>query len=468
MMEQRVDDGLSPYRVYTRQEWAALRDDMPMTLTPDEVGRLRSLHDRLDMKEVEDIYLPLSRLLSMYVAATQRLHRAQQRFLGTEDAKMPYVIGVAGSVAVGKSTTARVLQALLARWPNVPQVELITTDGFLLPNAVLEREGLMEKKGFPESYDLPALLRFLSDVKAGRRPVRAPIYSHLVYDVIPNQWIEIDRPDILIVEGLNVLQTGRLPRDGKAIPFVSDFFDFSVYLDADDEVLKNWYVDRFLTLRGTAFRDPKSYFHRYSNLSDDEAVITATSIWERINLVNLHENILPTRPRADLILKKAENHMVDEVALRKLERSLARRQAAIDERFASDASMAASRSRPSGFTRKSIMPAARQASRSSAKALAVSATIGVAPASASSARMRRAASSPLRPGMCRSISTRSNGVPASRAARQASSAAWPSPTTDGRWPSRVSRARVSNALISLSSATRTERLLRALAVSAAG
>ena len=237
-MEQRIDDGLSPYRTYTRAEWAALRDDMPMTLSPDEVNRLRSLHDRLDMKEVEDIYLPLSRLLSLYVAATQRLHRAQQRFLGSEDAKMPYIIGVAGSVAVGKSTTARVLQALLARWTNVPKVDLVTTDGFLLPNAVLEREGLMEKKGFPESYDLPALLLFLSDVKAGRRPVRAPIYSHLIYDVMPNQWVEVDRPDILIVEGLNVLQTGRLPKDGKAIPFVSDFFDFSVYLDADEDVLQ--------------------------------------------------------------------------------------------------------------------------------------------------------------------------------------------------------------------------------------
>ena len=189
---------------------------------------------------------------------------------------MPYIIGVAGSVAVGKSTTARVLQALLARWTNVPKVDLITTDGFLLPNAVLEREGLMEKKGFPESYDLPALLLFLSDVKAGRRPVRAPIYSHLVYDVMPNQWVEVDRPDILIVEGLNVLQTGRLPKDGKAIPFVSDFFDFSVYLDADESVLKHWYVDRFLTLRETAFRDPKSYFHRYSKLSDEEAAQTAT------------------------------------------------------------------------------------------------------------------------------------------------------------------------------------------------
>jgi type I pantothenate kinase len=291
-----------------------------MTLTKNEIAELQAFNDRLSMKEVEDIYLPLSRLLSFYVGAMQRLFRAMQRFLGTEDAKMPYIIGIGGSVAVGKSTTARVLQALLSRWPNTPKVDLITTDGFLLPNAVLEREGLMEKKGFPESYDTATLLRFLTDIKAGARPVRAPVYSHLVYDVIPGETVEVDRPDILIVEGLNVLQPNRAKaaKENKGTPFVSDFFDFSIYIDADEAVLERWYVERFMRLRETAFRDPKSYFHRYAAAGEKEARETALSLWTRINLVNLRENILPTRLRASLILRKGADHEIETVALRKL------------------------------------------------------------------------------------------------------------------------------------------------------
>jgi len=312
------DQQYNPYRIFTRQQWSHLRDDTPMTLEPGEFDRLRSMHDRLDLQEVEDIYLPLSRLLSIYIDAMQRLYYSQRQFLGIRDRKMPYIVGVAGSVAVGKSTTARVLQALLTRWSPRPKVDLITTDGFLYPNAILERQGLMQKKGFPESYDLPALLNFLSDIKSGRRHVRAPVYSHLTYDIVPGQYTEIDQPDILIVEGVNVLQTGRLPRDGKAVPFVSDFFDFSVYIDADESVLRQWYVKRFLALRYTAFTDPKSYFHRYALLSDEEAIATANAIWERTNLANLEENILPTRPRATLILKKGADHVIETVALRRL------------------------------------------------------------------------------------------------------------------------------------------------------
>ncbi len=309
---------LSPYRVFTENEWARLRADTPMTLTKAEVARLQSLNDPVSIEQVESIYLPLSRLLSFYVEATQGLHRATNRFLGINESKNPFIIGIAGSVAVGKSTTARILQALLARWPSSPKVDLVTTDGFLYSNHVLETAGLMRRKGFPESYDRPALLKFLSDIKAGVRNVRAPVYSHFYYDVVPGNTITIDRPDILILEGLNVLQSATLPRDGKAIPFVSDFFDFSIYIDADEQVLHDWYIARFMRLRETAFRDPGSYFHRYSMISDTEALRIAEDLWTQINLVNLRENILPTRPRADLILNKAASHAIEAVALRKL------------------------------------------------------------------------------------------------------------------------------------------------------
>ncbi len=307
----------SPYRVFPREEWARLRADTPLTLTAEDIVRLRSLDDPIDVKEVEQIYLPISRLLALYVEATQVLFRATRAFLGTNGTKVPYIIGIGGSVAVGKSTTSRLLQALLRRWPNTPKVDLVTTDGFLLPNAVLEAEGLMARKGFPESYDLPALLRFLTDIKAGKGKVTAPLYSHLSYDVLPGEEIVVDRPDILILEGLNVLQAGR-PRGAKAMPFVSDFFDFSIFIDADEKQIHDWYVARFLHLRKSAFRDPKSYFNRFANLPAEEALAMAENLWRSINLVNLRDNIVPTRQRASLILSKGADHRVEEVALRKL------------------------------------------------------------------------------------------------------------------------------------------------------
>ena len=314
----RIVPAFSPYHRFTREQWAALRADTPLTLTIDDLTRLQSINEPITLEEVIAIYLPLSRLLALYVAATQGLFKATQRFLGAGDGKVPYIIGVAGSVAAGKSTLSRVMQALLARWPNTPRVELVTTDGFLFPNAILERDDLMSKKGFPESYDGVALLHFISDVKAGRRAVEAPVYSHLSYDIVPSETVVVDRPDILIVEGLNVLLPGRRAKDSRASAFVSDFFDFSIYLDADEDDLERWYVDRFMRLRQTSFRDPRSYFRKYADLDDEAAEARARQIWRDINLANLHENVRPTRERANLILTKGANHRIEDVELRKL------------------------------------------------------------------------------------------------------------------------------------------------------
>lgn len=318
-MDKRASEQLSPYWFFTVDEWAKLRADTPMTLTEEEIDRMRSLNDPISMSEVEEVYLPISRLLSFHVEAGLELFEYRNKFLGVNgQKKTPFIIGMGGSVAVGKSTTARILQQLLSRWPTSPHVELITTDGFLFPNAVLEAQGLMERKGFPESYDTDSLLAFLTDIKAGKGPVAAPVYSHLAYDIRQGDTQIIDQPDILILEGLNVLQAAELPLDGQAIPFVSDFFDFSLYLDADESAIRQWYIDRFMRLRETRFQDPRSYFHKYASIGEIQAVGLAQGLWDRINRVNLIDNIVPTRPRADLILRKGEDHTVVEVALRKL------------------------------------------------------------------------------------------------------------------------------------------------------
>jgi type I pantothenate kinase len=309
--------GVDRYLHFSRDEWAGLRAATPLTLGESDLTSLRGINERIDLDEVAAVYLPLTRLLNLYVAATQQLHKASAAFLGTLAPKVPFVVGIAGSVAVGKSTFARILQALLGRWPDHPQVDLVTTDGFLHPNRVLEERGIMNRKGFPESYDTRRLLQFLRDVKSGSTEVRAPVYSHVVYDIVDGDHIAVRQPDILILEGLNVLQVGSM---GDAAPteFVSDYFDFSIYIDADVADIEGWYVERFLTLRDTVFQNPDSFFQHYAHLSREEAVDVAKYIWHEINGRNLRENIEPTRERAGLLVRKGRDHRVSSVSLRRL------------------------------------------------------------------------------------------------------------------------------------------------------
>ncbi|HXH92429.1 MAG TPA: type I pantothenate kinase [Thermoanaerobaculia bacterium] len=303
---------VSPYLTFDRAAWSGLRGETPMTLSPDDVAELSGINEALSMKEVEEVYLPLSRLLNLHVAAFDQLHRVSSRFLGAESPKVPYVVAIGGSVSAGKSTTARVLRTLLSRWPDHPRVDLVTTDGFLFPNATLEERGIMHRKGFPESYDRPRLIEFVSQLKSGVSPLAVPLYSHFAYDIIGEEQV-LDRPDVVILEGLNVLQSGSIHS-----VFVSDFVDFSIYVDASADDLETWFLDRFQKLRETAFRDPASFFHAFAAMPDEEAIAMAKEIWQRINLANLHENILPTRERATLILGKGASHVVERVLLRRL------------------------------------------------------------------------------------------------------------------------------------------------------
>ena len=316
-MRPETTTARSRYLLFARQEWAKLRADAPLTLGEDDLARIRGLNESVALDEVVDIYLPLARLLDLHIGASQVLHRATATFLNAPTTA-PYIIGLAGSVAVGKSTTARILRELLSRWPSHPRVDLVATDGFLHPTRVLTERGLMNRKGFPESYDVRALLEFLAAVKAGQRQVAVPTYSHITYDIVPDQSTVVDQPDVLIVEGLNILQAGAGQPAPRAQVFASDFFDFTIYIDAEIEQIRDWYVERFLMLRETAFRDPTSFFRRYAQLSDEEARRTAARIWSEINEPNLVENILPTRGRAHLILEKGRGQRVERVRLRKL------------------------------------------------------------------------------------------------------------------------------------------------------
>lgn len=310
-----TDDALlSPFVEISRSDWAELAKQTETPLTQTEIEKIRGLGDFLDLAEVNDIYLPLSQLLNLYVSETQQLHQITGKFLDKTNKRTPFIIGVAGSVAVGKSTVSRLLKELLSRWPSTPKVALVTTDGFLYPNATLEQRGIMARKGFPESYDRLALLKFVADIKSGKEQVSAPLYSHLSYDIVEGEEVVVDSPDVVIVEGLNVLQP---PAPGQELA-LSDYFDFQIYVDAPTEEIEKWYLDRFKALRDSAFRDPQSYFHRYTEISEEEALTRAKEIWRTINLPNLQENIISTKSRATLVLQKGPEHRVEKVLLRKI------------------------------------------------------------------------------------------------------------------------------------------------------
>ncbi|MDG2187123.1 MAG: type I pantothenate kinase [Hyphomicrobiales bacterium] len=308
----------SPYIIFSKEEWSSLGFGTKLSLTEKEIKNLRGLNEPMSIEEVRDVYLPISSLLNLYISGTQKIFDATNVFLGKKNIKVPFIIGVAGSVAVGKSTTSRILKALLSKWSAHLNVSVVNTDGFLMSNKELEKKGLMARKGFPESYNISLLLDFLNNIKSGKNKITAPVYSHLLYDNVLGEYTEINNPDIVIIEGLNVLQPAPLPKNGNAIPYVSDFFDFSIFVDAKENDIQKWYIDRFLKLKETAFQEKNSYFNKYANLSKDNAVAIASNLWESINYKNLVENILPTRQRANLIIRKSANHSVDQISLRKL------------------------------------------------------------------------------------------------------------------------------------------------------